>query len=137
MCVTQHELLICGGIRNRDCYSYHILTNEYKFICSYPSNIKLFGYCVVKLIDNKNSNEITLLSFDGFFKHTLIMKYVSAWDNDNEINKSKKSNNYNEWIHFTDNHNYPIQIGRDKDKYEGVRAMIGGSDNNLILVCLI
>ncbi|ETO02977.1 hypothetical protein RFI_34433, partial [Reticulomyxa filosa] len=90
------------------------------------------------LIDNKNSNEITLLSFGGFFKHTLVMKYVSVWsnnnDNDNEINKSKKSNNYNEWVPFTDNHNHPIQIGRDKDKYEGVRAVIGGSDNNLLFI---
>ncbi|ETO10602.1 hypothetical protein RFI_26777 [Reticulomyxa filosa] len=138
-CVShKHELLICGGTHNRDCYSYHTLTNEYKFICSYPSDVKLFGHCVVKLIDNKNSNEITLLSFGGFFKHTLVMKYVSVWsnnnDNDNEINKSKKSSNYNEWVPFTDNHNYPIQIGRDEDKYEGVRAVIGGSDNHLLFI---
>ncbi|ETO15090.1 hypothetical protein RFI_22274 [Reticulomyxa filosa] len=99
----KHEILIC------ECYSYHTLKNEYKFICKYPSAIKLHGHCVVKLINN---NEITLLSFGGLFKHTLIMKYVSIWSD-----ISKKLNNHNEWIPFTDNHNHPIIIGRDEDDY--------------------
>ncbi|ETO11531.1 hypothetical protein RFI_25845 [Reticulomyxa filosa] len=50
----------------------------------------------LKLIDNNNkdSNEITLLSFGGEHKHTLMMKYVSVWsndnnNNDNEMDKSK------------------------------------------------
>ncbi|ETO02030.1 hypothetical protein RFI_35405 [Reticulomyxa filosa] len=137
----KHEVLICGGARNRRCFSYHTLKNEYKFICKYPSDVRLLGHCVVKLIDNNNkdSNEITLLSFGGEHKHTLIMKYVSVWDNDNDnemdkLKGLKKINNYNEWIPFTDNHNNIIQIGRDGDNYEGVRAVIGGSSNNLLFI---
>ncbi|ETO16012.1 hypothetical protein RFI_21348 [Reticulomyxa filosa] len=128
-CVThKHELLICGGQFKRACYSYHTIKNEYKFICEYPSNIKLNGHCVVKLADNNNkgSNEITLLSFGGYNNHTLVMKYVSVWNN--------KSNNYNQWVPFTDNHNHPIIIGRYQDNYTGVRALIGGSKNHLLFI---
>ncbi|ETO35901.1 hypothetical protein RFI_01165, partial [Reticulomyxa filosa] len=137
-----HEILICGGKCKSVCYSYHILRDEYKFICSYPNDITLEGHCVVKLVDNnsKNSNEITLLSFGGNkYKHTLVMKYVSVWsnNNDNQINKSKKlkkSNNYNEWIPFTDNHSNQIHIGKDEDEYIGARAVIGGSNNHLLFI---
>ncbi|ETO05823.1 hypothetical protein RFI_31574, partial [Reticulomyxa filosa] len=130
----KHKLLICGGENERTCYSYHTLKNEYKFICDYPSDVELYGHCVLKLVDgnnnnDKDNNQITLLSFgsgwSGSNKHTLLMKYVSVWsddnnndENENETNKSKKfnqlnkSNNYNEWIPFTDNHNHPIIIGR-------------------------
>ncbi|ETO27393.1 hypothetical protein RFI_09741 [Reticulomyxa filosa] len=112
------------------CYSYHILKNEYKFICEYPSHVTLSGHCVVKLKKN-NNDKITLLSFGGYkdTRHTLVMKYISVWNN-NEINKTK---NYNQWIPFTDNHNNPIIIGRDKDNYCGARAIIGGSNNNNLL----
>ncbi|ETO30497.1 hypothetical protein RFI_06623 [Reticulomyxa filosa] len=101
----KHEILICGGFRKENCYSYHTIKNKYKFICDYPSNIELYGHCVVKLIDNKN--EITLLSFGGSIKHTLMMKHASIWDNNNKI---KKSNNYNQWIPFTDNHNNQLSL---------------------------
>ncbi|ETO06658.1 hypothetical protein RFI_30735, partial [Reticulomyxa filosa] len=99
------------------CYSYHILKNECKLICKYPSDVTLEGHCVVKLADN--NNEITLLSFGGNtnIRHTLVMKYVSVWSNDNEINKSKKLNNYNKWVPFTDNHNNRIHTGRDRLLY--------------------
>ncbi|ETO22535.1 caspase-3 [Reticulomyxa filosa] len=144
----KYELLVCGGYLQRNCYSYHTIKKEYKFICKYPSNVKVFGHCVVKLVNdnnnnNKDKNEITLLSFGGYSKHTLMMKYVSVWSNDNEnnndseMNKSKqvqKSNDYNKWIPFTDNHNDPINIGRDEDNYWGVRAVIGGSGNNLLFI---
>ncbi|ETO10694.1 hypothetical protein RFI_26683 [Reticulomyxa filosa] len=134
----KHEILICGGYKQSACYSYHTLKNEYKLICNYPY-ITLWGYCghcVVKLADinNKDSNEITLLSFGGSYKHTLMMKYVSVWSDDNEMNKSKKSNNHNEWIPFTDNHNNLIHIGRNEDNYCGVRAVIGGSNNHLLFI---
>ncbi|ETO32476.1 hypothetical protein RFI_04642 [Reticulomyxa filosa] len=137
----KHEILICGNRFKRDCYSYHILKNEYKFICEYPRGIELDGHCVMKLVDN-NSNEITLLSFGGDYKHTLVMKYVSVWsndnnNNDNEMDKSKevkKLNNYNEWVPFTDNHNNQIEIGRSGDYYIGVRAVIGGSNNHLLFI---
>ncbi|ETO15169.1 hypothetical protein RFI_22193, partial [Reticulomyxa filosa] len=80
----KHELLICGDQFKRACYSYHTLKDEYKFICEYPSHVKLFGHCVVKLVDrnsnnDKYNNQITLLSFGsdlyGKNKHTLVMKY--------------------------------------------------------------
>ncbi|ETO05853.1 WD repeat-containing protein [Reticulomyxa filosa] len=119
----KHELLICGGAYKRACYSYHTIKNEYKFICEYPADVTLDGHCVVKLTNNNNG--ITLLSFGGHYKHTLMMKYVSIWNN---------KNNYNKWIPFTDNQNNPIIIGRDKDRYEGVRAVIGGSNNNLLFI---
>ncbi|ETO35911.1 hypothetical protein RFI_01151 [Reticulomyxa filosa] len=132
----KHELLICGGYLQRNCYSYHTIKNEYKFICEYPNDITLLGHCVVKMINNKNkdnNNEITLLSFGGslFIKrHTLIMKYVSVWSNKNINDKE----NYNQWIPFTDNHNYPIIIGRDKDLYQGVRAIIDKKNSNLLFI---
>ncbi|ETO36260.1 hypothetical protein RFI_00802 [Reticulomyxa filosa] len=135
----KYELLICGGAYKRACYSYHILKNKYKFICQYPSDIDLVGHCVVKLINNDKDNQITLLSFGGYCKHTLVMKYVSVWNDDNNNyneNKTNKSNNYNKWIPFTDNHNHPIIIGieRDNDDYEGVRALIGGINNHLLFI---
>ncbi|ETO34187.1 hypothetical protein RFI_02907 [Reticulomyxa filosa] len=135
----KHELLICGGYEQRACYSYHTVKNEYKFICRYPSDIKLNGHCVVKLVNknnNKDNNEITLLSFGsssfGENKHTLVMKYVSVWSNIS--NKSNILKNYNQWIPFTDNQNHPIIIGRDGDSYIGVRAVIGGSNNHLLFI---
>ncbi|ETO36311.1 hypothetical protein RFI_00751 [Reticulomyxa filosa] len=81
-----------------------------------------------------------------------MMKYVSVWsddnnsgdknenENQNETNKSKKlnelnkSNNYNEWVPFTDNHNHPIILGRDRDDYRGMRAVIGGFNNHLLFI---
>ncbi|ETO05270.1 hypothetical protein RFI_32126 [Reticulomyxa filosa] len=90
--------------------------------------------------NNRDSNETTLLSFGGdeaIGRHTLVMKYVSVWRNNNKITKLKKSNisgNYNEWIPFTDNHNNPIQIGKKKDNYKGARAVIGGSNNHLLFI---
>ncbi|ETO35640.1 WD repeat-containing protein [Reticulomyxa filosa] len=131
----KHEILICGGKDERACYSYHTLKNEYKFICEYPSHVTLDGHCVVKLVNNNNkdNNQITLLSFGGKYKHTLVMKYVSIWnDEDNKSKELNELNNYNEWVPFTDNYNHPITIGSDNEIYEGVRAVIGGRNNNLL-----
>ncbi|ETO06179.1 hypothetical protein RFI_31218, partial [Reticulomyxa filosa] len=96
------------------------------------------GYCVVKLVDNKNKNkdsdEITLLSFGGdetCKRHTLMMKYVSVWSSLNEIDKSK---NYNEWIPFTDNYDNPITIKIDHDFCGGMRSVVGGSNNHLLFI---
>ncbi|ETO36784.1 hypothetical protein RFI_00278 [Reticulomyxa filosa] len=132
----KHELLICGGFGERACYSYDTLKSEYKLICEYPSEVELAGHCVVKLMDNnKDIDQVTLLSFGGYPKHTLVMKYVSVWSNTLDIsNKSNQFNNYNQWVPFTDNHNHPIIIGRDQDKYLGVRAVIGGSNNSLLFI---
>ncbi|ETO01472.1 hypothetical protein RFI_35969 [Reticulomyxa filosa] len=83
---------------------------------------------MVKLEDNKNNkkdrNEITLLSFGSDWyrdnEHTLVMKYISVWNSDN----------YNEWIPFTDNNNHPIIIGRGYGTYVEMRAVIGGINNH-------
>ncbi|ETO06155.1 hypothetical protein RFI_31241 [Reticulomyxa filosa] len=138
----KHEILICGGYKQRNCYSYHTIKNEYKFICEYPRDVYLERHCVVKLMDNSSNknDQITLLSFGGRSKHTLVMKYVSIWNNDNEINKSKrskKSKKFNQWKPFTDNNNHPIILGRDGDYYEGVRAVIGGSNNHLLFIAYL
>ncbi|ETO05011.1 hypothetical protein RFI_32386, partial [Reticulomyxa filosa] len=114
-CITyNNEILICGGCNNNGCYSYHIHKCKYKRICSYPSDIKLNGHCVLKLINEDNSRNITLLSFGGYPKHTLIMKYISVWNDEVEHN--------NEWIPLIDNNNKSIIIGTDGDDYRGVRA---------------
>ncbi|ETO36598.1 hypothetical protein RFI_00464, partial [Reticulomyxa filosa] len=119
--IHKHELLICGSNNQRACYSYHTLKGEYKLICEYPSDIKLHGHNVVKLVDNnsndKHNNLMTLLFF--------------IWSNDNnndenenktnkskelnELNQLNKSNNYNQWLPFTDNRNHLIIIGRDQN----------------------
>ncbi|ETO24080.1 hypothetical protein RFI_13077, partial [Reticulomyxa filosa] len=130
-CITHRlEILICGGSNERECYSYHTVTNEYKLICKYPIAIELDGHCVVKIKD-KNDN-ITLLSFGGKNKHTLIMKYVSVWND--ESNTEKLPRNYNKWVSFVDNDNRPITLGRDEDNYCGIRAVIGGSKNHLLFL---
>ncbi|ETO07175.1 hypothetical protein RFI_30216 [Reticulomyxa filosa] len=76
-------------------------------------DVGLYGHCVVKLVDNnKHSNQINLLSFGSSSsennKHTLLMKYAP----------------------FTNNHNHPIQIGKNEDDYRGVR----GSNNHLLFI---
>ncbi|ETO02961.1 hypothetical protein RFI_34450 [Reticulomyxa filosa] len=61
------------------------------------------------------------------------MKYVSVWSDIS--NKSNELSNYNQWIPFTDDHNNPIIIGRDQNyNYQGVRAVIGGSNNHLLFI---
>ncbi|ETO01856.1 hypothetical protein RFI_35583 [Reticulomyxa filosa] len=96
------------------------------------------GHCVVKVANNdKDVNGITLLSFGGCAKrnkHTLMMKYVSVWnEEENEKRmKSKKSSNF-KWLPFTDNNSNPIQIGSNKNN-DGTSAIIGGSDNHLLFI---
>ncbi|ETO08729.1 hypothetical protein RFI_28658, partial [Reticulomyxa filosa] len=127
-----NEIIICGGVNKSDCYSYHMIKNQYKLICSYPEEVTLLGHCVVKLAnDKKSANGTTLLSFGGRYKHTLVMKYVSVW--------GKESNGIakdcNQWFPFIDkNSNRAVSIGRDEDIYSEVRAVIGGSNNNLLFV---
>ncbi|ETO02417.1 hypothetical protein RFI_35019, partial [Reticulomyxa filosa] len=111
---TTAELLICGGYTTNDCYSYHTLKKQYKYICSYPNDVQLLGHCVVQLIDSQtNSNEIHLLSFGGQgknkMKQTFSMKYKSVW----EINTI---------------------IGKLEDDLIGVRGLIGGKDNDLLFI---
>ncbi|ETO21065.1 hypothetical protein RFI_16137 [Reticulomyxa filosa] len=138
--VHKHEILICGGAYEKDCYSYHILKNEYKYICSYPDGVELNGHCVMKYVHNNNSNAITLLSFGGegkyMEKHTLVMNYVSVWDDNGKegLMNIAKTNRCNEWIPFTNKANKPIYIGREQDEYRGARAVISGSNNHLLFI---
>ncbi|ETO34860.1 hypothetical protein RFI_02230 [Reticulomyxa filosa] len=140
--VHKHEILICGGYKNNECYSYNIPTNQYKRICFYPKDIELWRHCVVKWTTGNNSNDITLLSIgrqgENKKKHTLIMKYVSVW---NKIEEDESVINnfeyYNEWLPFLDNNNIPIYIERDESDYEGMRIVIGGSNNHLLFITYI
>ncbi|ETO12077.1 hypothetical protein RFI_25300, partial [Reticulomyxa filosa] len=125
----KNEIIICGDATSRECYSYDIRKNEYKLVCSYPKEISLTNHCIVKLVNN-NPNEITLLSFNGLFKQAVVMNYVSVWGNDKEI----KSKNYNQWVPFTDSHNKTVSIEKDEDIYWGMRAIVGGSSNNLLFI---
>jgi len=97
------EILICGALQYNKCYSYHILTNQYKFICSFPEDVILKGHCVIKCHTNNHVNshhdpDLTLLSFGSDYrgknKHTLVMKYKSVWNNnyDKDDNKNENKN---------------------------------------------
>ncbi|ETO19056.1 hypothetical protein RFI_18182 [Reticulomyxa filosa] len=129
--VYDQEVLICGGLYTRDCYSYHVLEKKYKKICSYPKDVKLRGHSVVKRV-NSNTNDTMLLSFGGYKnekKHTLTMKYVSVW------NGEKQTSNCNQWLPLMDkNEDKPIIIGGDEDDYDGMRSVIGGSNNHLLFI---
>ncbi|ETO35448.1 hypothetical protein RFI_01613 [Reticulomyxa filosa] len=137
--VHKHEILICGGNSNKDCYSYHTIKDQYKYICSYPKDVTLWGHCIVKYLNdnnnnnnNNNTNIITLLSFGGSKdtkRHVLMMKYVSVW-NDNE----KDDIGFNKWIPLLNKSNNPIYIGKEEDNFEGARTIIGGNNNNLLFI---
>ncbi|ETO04586.1 hypothetical protein RFI_32810 [Reticulomyxa filosa] len=126
---------MCGSYNVRECHSYPTIQNQYKYICSYTDYVKLKGRCVMKLADDNDMNVITLISFGGQDenqqKHTLIMKYMSVWgDGSDDIDDKrieKKKGSSNKWFPFD-------TIGRDKDYYIGVRAVIGGSNNNLLFI---
>ncbi|ETO16572.1 hypothetical protein RFI_20767 [Reticulomyxa filosa] len=138
--IYKDEIIICGGYKKNECYSYHIIKDQYKYICSYPDNIILNGHCVIKIEKNNyDLNDITLLSFGGEKdkeKYTFIMKYKSIWE-DNNNNKIK---HINEWIPFINNNNNDnnnnnnINIGLKPDNYAGVRAIISGSNNHLLFI---
>ncbi|ETO29049.1 hypothetical protein RFI_08076 [Reticulomyxa filosa] len=114
--VYKNEILICG----------------YKRICSYPNSAKINGHYVVKLLNTNNANGITLLSFGGLQKnkHTLRMHYVSAWDEEDEA-ENGGTKYFNQWLPFS---NLPIFIGKKFDNYAGMRALIGGSNKNLLFI---
>ncbi|ETO26143.1 hypothetical protein RFI_10996 [Reticulomyxa filosa] len=126
-----HEILICGGFQNNKCYSYHTLKNQLKHICDYPAYISLRGHCVVKRVDNSNPNYITLLSFGGFYNHVLVMKYASVWSDDEKISETEKED-CNKWFPLKNNKDKSIL--KKRNEYEGVRAVLGGSNNHLLFI---
>ncbi|ETO22179.1 hypothetical protein RFI_15021, partial [Reticulomyxa filosa] len=132
--VYNNEILVCGGYQNNNCYSYHTQKNQYKFICPYPKDITLDGHSVVKRVDNENPNNITLLSFGGLYKHTLIMKYTSVWNEKGDESENAKTKPLNRWVPLTNSQNNLICIGTNGGDYEGVRAVIGGNANHLLFI---
>ncbi|ETO06300.1 hypothetical protein RFI_31096, partial [Reticulomyxa filosa] len=135
----KHELFICGRHKQRACYFCHTLKNEYKFICEYPIDVELFEQCVVKLVDN--NNQITLLSFGGYPKHTLVMKYVSVWsngsNNDDENENEIKLTNQIIIMNISLLQAITIvQLSLEKNDgyYNGARAAIGGVNNHLLFI---
>ncbi|ETO24226.1 hypothetical protein RFI_12931 [Reticulomyxa filosa] len=130
--IHKHEILICGGHTRAACLSYNTQKNQYKRICNYPVRIANDSHCVVKRVNSNNPDDITLLSFGGnkfSGRHTLMMKYVSVWDN-----LKKADQCFNEWTHLTDNQGKPIFFGEERDNYSGARAVVGGANNNLLFV---
>ncbi|ETO27739.1 G-protein beta WD-40 repeats containing protein [Reticulomyxa filosa] len=129
------EILICGGNNKRECWSYHTLKNQYKYICSYPDNVILQGHCVVS--NASDTSDIFLVSFGGpskKTKHTLIMEYMSVWENAEEKNIKKDTIKRNAWFLLIGANKKPVYIGRNIDDYIGVRAVIGGSNKQLLFI---
>ncbi|ETO25285.1 hypothetical protein RFI_11850 [Reticulomyxa filosa] len=135
--VHNYELLLCGGYQNNECYSYHTLKKQYKRICSYPKTFILREHCVIKLA-SKNKNEIILLSFGGSINCTLMMRYVSVWNDEKKKEEIAiediKQINSNKWVPFTDNNNNPINIEEKQGDYAEARAIVGGSNNTLLFI---
>ncbi|ETO33045.1 hypothetical protein RFI_04062 [Reticulomyxa filosa] len=136
-----HEIIMCGGIFSRKCYVYHTFKKQYKQLDSYPKGITTEGHCVVKRVNSKNPNEVTLFSFggqrDGDYKFTFVMKYRSVWDDvegEGHGTEDSKTNTYNKWMPLINDKNELVFIGRGDDDYCGARGVIGGSDNNLLFI---
>ncbi|ETO23196.1 hypothetical protein RFI_13987 [Reticulomyxa filosa] len=123
------EILICGSNKNDKCYSYHVVSQTYKPICKYPDDVSLLiGHNVVAYKSSSNK-EMILLSFGGLFKHTLMMRYRSVWD---ETNITP-----NQWMTLKNK----VIIGEsvtdeEEDEYnlEGCRGIISGINQNLLFV---
>ncbi|ETO01708.1 hypothetical protein RFI_35730 [Reticulomyxa filosa] len=133
----KHEILICGGRTNVNCYSYDTHKDEYKRICYYPDDTVLRGHCVVKMVDDNNPNAITLLSFGGsreIIRHTLVMKYMSVWDENKNRKEIKQESEWNEWTPLIGSDKKPVTIGRKGDDFFGARAVIGGRKKNLLFI---
>ncbi|ETO12925.1 hypothetical protein RFI_24450 [Reticulomyxa filosa] len=125
------EVLICGSISTGDCYSYHVVKEEYKKTAEYPWNVELQGHSVIKCDveagTGEDKNIVTLLSFGGspyHGRHTLMMRYQSVWSGES----SKKVEN--RWLPLA---NGEI-IGRDNDDLQGARALISGTNKDLLFV---
>ncbi|ETO27558.1 hypothetical protein RFI_09571 [Reticulomyxa filosa] len=119
-CISfNNEILICGGCNTNQCYSYHTKKDKYKYVCSYPSNVRLDGHAVVKY-ETKNKSGIAVLSIGGGNKQILTMSYESVW--------SKTNEHKNEWTEA------PYKIGGSETDTRNVRAIIGGRNKNLLFV---
>ncbi|ETO11881.1 hypothetical protein RFI_25495, partial [Reticulomyxa filosa] len=119
------ELLIFGGRRQVNCYSYHIRGNQYRFLSSFPSNYTTWGYCVVKIPKANDQKDTTLWIFGGYDGKVSIIKYASVWKKKAGI----------QWLSQVNSTNTkPIYIQCNQRDYCGVRAVVGGRNNNLLFV---
>ncbi|ETO11529.1 hypothetical protein RFI_25849 [Reticulomyxa filosa] len=124
------ELLICGGRKYKECISYHIVKKQYKWICSYPKEVELWGHIVVSYPSKEeNKSMITLLSFGGgalSVYHSLLMHYRSVWDE-----SSLAQAHVNEWVPLPNNHVLGL---KSQYNFYGTRAVVGGADNSLLFL---
>ncbi|ETO25222.1 hypothetical protein RFI_11916 [Reticulomyxa filosa] len=135
------EILICGGFDNKNCYSYHCIKKEYKWVCSYPNEVNLKAHIVVKLAPKMSARTVsrkttetttmaTLLSFGGSYRHhlsyhTLVMKYHSVWK------KRTKGGHKNEWVSLRSRDVFGKKQQMD---LLGARAWLGGANEDLLFV---
>ncbi|ETO18778.1 hypothetical protein RFI_18469, partial [Reticulomyxa filosa] len=143
------EILICGGPETNKCYSYHTLRKQYKYICSYPSDISLRGHCVLQWKHSQTKvNEIHLLSFGGqgkdIIKQTFSMTYQSVWDNNSyqnvwyingyQRNFKSEPSSFVQTLNIWNRHEQDNKIGTIEDDLEGVCGLIGGKNNDLLFI---
>ncbi|ETO11474.1 hypothetical protein RFI_25901 [Reticulomyxa filosa] len=158
------EILVCGGYRCSECYSYHITKKEWRLVCKYSSDIILCGHTVVcyESGTQTGSSRMTLLSFGGRrsmsknFYHSQLMYYKSVWsekdkDNDNDKDKEKEDTKKLEknekqqqqqrkqatsikWNEWTSLPN-GVMFGKDKaHELCGARAVVSGVKRKLLFI---
>ncbi|ETO03220.1 hypothetical protein RFI_34190, partial [Reticulomyxa filosa] len=132
-CISfKDEVLICGGYKTNDCYSYHTLQKKYKYICSYPADVELIGHCVVKI--KQTDDVIHLLSFGGqgceTVKQTFVMKYKSVWNDISNVDSKEDNQEFNIWIKNDNNKN----IGKYKENLKGAKGLICGQNDDLLFI---
>ncbi|ETO14850.1 hypothetical protein RFI_22518, partial [Reticulomyxa filosa] len=139
-CVSyKDELLLCGGLGVKTCYSYHCKKNEWKKICDYPETIKeLFGHCVIEWKNKDVSKQMRLLSFGGQnknkSKHVLTMTYLSVWPKNSKDKDNGNDILNNSWTPVIHSNGKKLIIGKDTDNLRGAKGIIGGKKNNLLFV---
>ncbi|ETN99583.1 hypothetical protein RFI_37884, partial [Reticulomyxa filosa] len=78
--VYEDEILVCGGLCQREYYSYNLIKDQYKKISDFPFILQ--QHCVVNC--GKEDDQVKLLSISSLPNHILITHYKS--------NKKKNNN---------------------------------------------
>ncbi|ETO02302.1 hypothetical protein RFI_35133 [Reticulomyxa filosa] len=134
------EILVCGGSETNECYSYHTLKKHYKYICSYPNDVKFNGHCVLQWKHSQTeANKIHLLSFGGQgkdkMKQTFSMTYQSVWDNNSyQSDVKSEPGSVVQTPNVWNRHEQDSKIGTIEDNLEGMRGLIGGKNNDLLFI---
>ncbi|ETO19599.1 hypothetical protein RFI_17632 [Reticulomyxa filosa] len=133
-CVTiGDEILICGGGRTKDCFSYHVKKGQYKRICAYGREIALVGHSVVlyPLHLKKSNGRQMLLSFGGDVSrygapyHTKWLTYQSVWE------EKPIEDGMNQWTSIPNE----VTFGKEgQHDLCGARASVGGANNDLLFI---